>query len=474
LEAIAKTVFFGGTEVQSFSTPLNSLHDDGSWFARAHELRLWVVRCDANLRKTALKLVPQLEFHADNHCAWPVLAHAHMASDDGWQVRANVLVADWARRVTAFAEAGVAQAEVDPAAGVVGFAAFRATLAAILEAMVEPLRGLVVVLAPTIVQRPDVLEEALMHLLADSGLQRARWVVLVDVDVPLPRRLLDALGDEHALAGEYRVDEAQHRRDLAAMLQASPARFGTAFPVGVEPPRRVDDPPPVSKAERDEALRAAGIDPVLLDVAPQIRAKVFGAALAMKDGQGREAIELQREARDLCASVGMVEMQVIIWVALASYLSGLDQRREAKRELLGAIELAHAHDLLRVESQAHLALGLLHGLDRAYPEAIHSYVDAAKTAEAGDEPTLAIEAWRMAGQLAAQIGQDDAAANALHEALRVATGVPVSAQKTTSAPEAARQLATIYQRHGVTAQAASLFAQADAMEAGKESNHVGE
>jgi tetratricopeptide (TPR) repeat protein len=461
--------------VQSFSTPLNSLHEDGSWFARAHELRLWLVRCDANLRKPVLTLVPKLEFHADNSCAWPVLVDAHLANDDGWQVRANVLAADWARRIDAFAKVGVVQGTIAPITGMPGLAVFRGTVAAILDAMAEPLRGLVIVLAPTIVERPDALEAALLQLLSDARLQRARWVVMVDVDVPPLEGLLDALGEERQLVGEYRVDEAQQRRDLAAMLQpGDPSRFGTAFPVGVQPPPRVDDPPALPREQRDAALRAAGIEPAMLDVAPQIRLKVLSAALAMKDGKTREALLQQREARDLCGVVGLVEMQVIMTITLACYLSGVGEREEAKLELVRAAELARAHNLLRVESQAHLSLGLLHGLDGDQPAAIESYVDAAKAAEAAEEPTLAIESWRMAGQLAGQIGLDDAAARALHEALRVATGVPPVAQKATSAPEAARQLALICERHGMTAQAGSLYAQADAMEAGKELTHAGQ
>jgi tetratricopeptide (TPR) repeat protein len=461
--------------VQSISTPLNSLHEDGSWFARAHELRLWLVRCDANVRKPAITLVPKLEFHADNHSAWPVLIDAHTLADDGWQVRANALAVDWARRVEAFAKEGVVQKPVVASIGSTGFAGFRATLAAVLAAMAEPLKGLVVVLAPTIVEQAELFEAGLLQLIADPGLQRARWVVVVDVDVPLTRALVDALADDRRLIGEYRVDDAEQKRDLAAMLQpADPARFGTAFPVGVEPPRRIDAPPPLPPAQKEAALRAAGIDPAMLTAAPQIRASLLGAALAMKDGKPREAIGQQRAARDLCGAVGLVEMQVITRVGLASYLSGLDQRDEAKRELVEATKQARANGLLRAESQAHLALGLLHGLDRAYPAAIQSYVDAANTAEAGKEPTLAIESWRMAGQLSAQIGQDDVAADALRQALRVATGEPADVQKVSSASEAARQLAVLCERHGMAAQAASLYDQADAIEAGKGATHAGQ
>ena len=82
--------------MQSISTPLNAMHEDGAWFARAHELRLWLVRCDGNLRKPIVTLVPKLEFHADNFSAWPLLVDAHVAGGPdpgGWQVRANVLAA---------------------------------------------------------------------------------------------------------------------------------------------------------------------------------------------------------------------------------------------------------------------------------------------------------------------------------------------------------------------------------------------
>jgi hypothetical protein len=447
--------------VQSVSDPLNLLHEDGSWFARAHELRLWVVSCDASLRNPVLTLVPKLEFHADNRSAWPVLLDAHTKADDGWQLRANALAADWARRVEAFAKAGVQQGAVKVTQGPT---AFRTTAAAIGESMVAPLAGLVVVLAPSIVQHPTQLESDLTALMGDPALQRCRWVLVIDLDVAPPQILIDALGPQRSLVTRCRIDPAQQTRDLSAMLGGDPARFGTAFPVGVVPPRRVDDPPPLPKEQRDAALRASGIDPALVDRGPEIRANALGAAIAMKEGRGPEAIEQQRQARDLCASVGQHELQVITQITLASYLSGLEQRPAAKRELLAAIEVARAHGLLRSESQAHLALGLLHALDAEHPAAVRAYVDAGRTAEAAGEPMLAIEGWRMAGQLTARLRQDDAAVRAFGEALRIAAGTPPPQLEQSSAPEAARQLAALYERRGMQAQAASLYAQADAME----------
>lgn len=447
--------------MQSVSDPLNLLHEDGSWFARAHELRLWVVSCDASLRNPVLALVPKLEFHADNQSAWPLLLDAHTKADDGWQLRANVLAADWARRVEAFAKEGIAQGPVKAAQGPT---AFRTTAAVITESMAAPLAGLVIVLAPSVVQQAERLESDLTALMGDPALQKCRWVLVIDLDVTPPQTLIDALGPQRALVTRCRIDPAQQSRDLSAMLGGDPQRFGTAFPVGVTPPRRVDDPPPLPKAQRDAALRQSGVNPALVERGPEIRAKALGAAIAMKEGRGPEAIEQQRQARDLCASVDRPELQVIMQITLASYLSGLEQRPAAKRELQAAVEVARTHGLLRPESQAHLALGLLHALDDEHPAAVRAYADAGRTAEAAGEPMLAIEGWRMAGQLTARLRQDDAAVRAFGEALRIAGATPPPQVQRSSAPEAARQLAALYERRGMQAQAASLYAQADAME----------
>lgn len=211
----------------------------------------------------------------------------------------------------------------------------------------------------------------------------------------------------------------------------------------------------------------------MVDRAPQIRVKVLQASIAMKEGRGPEAVKAQREARDLCGEVNEPELWVITQVTLASYLSGLGQRPLAKRELRLAIEQAEQHQLGRLHAQALLALGMLHALDGEPGEAARAYSESARVAEANDEPILAIEGWRTAGQLAASHRQDDAAAQALQQALRLAADTPPADVKGSSAPEAARQLAAIYERRGMRAQAASLHVQADAMEHGEEVTDAG-
>jgi len=453
--------------VQSLSDPLNLLHEDGSWFARAHEVHLWVVHSDANLRKPVCTLLPKFEFHHDNDRAWVVLAEAHTAADDGWQLRANNLAAAWEQRVAAFAEEGIDMRPVVAQHGPTGLGAFALTVGAVLAALCEPLAGIVVVLTPGTVEDVEALEAELFELVGRPELKACRWVLALDSDVAPPGKLLDALGPDRWMVTTCVVDDAQQRRDFSAMLGGSdPARFGTAWPVGVVPPARVDDPPPLPIEVRDAALREEGIDPALLEQAPEIRAKVLGAAIAMKEGRGEQAIEMQSQACRLCAGLGLFELHVITRVGLASYLSGLDQRPVAKIQIREAIEVARTHDLPRPESQAHLALGLLCSLDGEYEDAVGAYTDAARSAEAGEEPQLAIEGWRMAGQLAIQLRQDQAAVDAFGEALRVAEGTPPEQLRDSSAAEVARRLASVYERHGMPAQAQSLHEQADAFEAG--------
>ena len=452
--------------MQSISEPLNLLHEDGSWFARAHELELWLLRCDANLRKPALTLVPKFEFHHDNRSAWPVLLDGHTRADDGWQLRANNLAVDWGRRVEAFAKEGVEQGPAWAQQGLSGLAGFATTVTLILRAMVAPLEGLVIVLAPGVIEDVAALQDELMALLSEPALERCRWVLLLDHQLPLPRALIDNLGPERCLITDCVVDDETQRRDITAMLGAgNPAHFGTAWPTGVQPPPRVDDPPPLAKEHRDAALQAAGVNPALIEGGPKIRAAVLGAAMAMKEGRGSEAIGLQRQAAELCAAMGLTELQVISQTSLAAYLSGLGQRPAAKQLLGETVNLARAQGLHRSESQTLLALGLLHNLDGDPEASAQAYVESARAAEAGGEPQLAIESWRMAGQLAAGIRQDQAAVDAFAQALRVAGACEPDEVRRSSAPEAARQLAAVYERHLMHDQAGSLYAMADAMEA---------
>lgn len=459
--------------MQAISSALNQLLETGSWFVRAGEIKLWVARVNADIRKTALQILAGLEFHNDNRSAWVILEDAYTKADPGWQVRANRLLAHWEDRRKAFREkegiempkaqlgalappAREAPHAVDP---------MRNTCAAVLDALRPPLEGFVIVLAPGIVENLETMGVEIEALAKDMALRCCRWVWLLEATQPWPS-LLERLGPV-GLRCECIPDPAQHKKDLDAMMAAPPTMIGRAGPRGVTPPKRVDDPLPMSPEEREAILRQAGLDPAYCEKAPDMQRLIFGAAMAMKDGKGSDALRMQREARDLAASLKLFEVAVLCQVALASYLSGLGRREEALAELHGAIELAQRHGLGLPEAQAHLAAALLLALGKRFPEAANEYAACARRSEEVKVPVLAIEAWRMAGQVNLQANVEAQAVSCFKEAIRVAEGSEVDTVKNSTASEVARKLANLYVRLDLPAQAESLFTQAEAMERGE-------
>ena len=85
LAQVAPDPVFEPATAESQGVPaeaIAALDELGLAAVRAHELELWLLRCDANLRKPALTLVPKFEFHHDNRSAWPVLLDGHTRADE--------------------------------------------------------------------------------------------------------------------------------------------------------------------------------------------------------------------------------------------------------------------------------------------------------------------------------------------------------------------------------------------------------
>lgn len=449
--------------MQSVSDALLALHRDVSWFVRAKEHRALHATFGGDLRGAALKVIAGAEVHADNRAAWVTLEDAFLVAEPAWAARANRLVEHWKLRVEAFAKDGVTMPEVTATPGDT-LAAFATTVASVIAAVRAPLEGVVVVLAPTVIDPLRAVEAELMALFAQPALSRVRWVIAVDEAAP-PMPALVAEPSLLCVVSRAIVDPAALDRDLDAIAGPS---GGVARPSGVVPPPRVDDPPPLPRETRDAALRASGVDPATLEAMPELRSQVLGAALAMKRGRGAEAIALQRAARDLAASRGMHLATALCQITLASYVSGLGDRPSALAELADASQRAEANGLPLQKAQAHLAEGMLLALDGRHSEAVVAYKNAGEAAEKAEAPSLAIEAWRLAGTIQMQAG-DEGAARSLQRAVTLAEGADPAVAKSTSAPEAARQLAEIYATRGHAEAARSLHAQADAIERGEAS-----
>jgi tetratricopeptide (TPR) repeat protein len=272
---------------------------------------------------------------------------------------------------------------------------------------------------------------------------------------------------EFGLHCECIPDPGQQKKDLLAILDAPQKMMGRACPRGVTPPRRINEPPPMPPEELAAALSAAGVSPAYCEKAPELQRLILEAAVAMKEGDAARALRQQQAAGELASALGVFDVAVLCRIALGSYLIAAGRRDEALLSLRDAAALAHKHGFALQKAQAHLGIGLLLCLAKRYVESAEAYEASARCAETAKVPVLAIEAWRMAGQVSLQAHDFDKASFAFREAVLVAEKSEVDTVKDSTAAESARKLAEIYDRLGMPDQARSLQAEAEAMERGE-------
>jgi tetratricopeptide (TPR) repeat protein len=252
----------------------------------------------------------------------------------------------------------------------------------------------------------------------NPALAACRWVWVLDAENPWPD-ILDRFRDR-GLRCECIPDPDQQKKDFAAMLAAPPTMIGRAGPLGITAPRRINEPPPMPREELAAALRANGINPEYCEKAPELQRLIFGAAVAMRNGESAEAVRQQQAAGDLAFSLDLFDVTVLCRVALSSYLIASERRDEALLVLQSAAKLAQERGLPLQEAQAHLGIGLLLALAKRYEDSADAYSVCARCAEAAKVPVLAIEAWRMAGQVSLQAPNREKAYRSFREAIRVA------------------------------------------------------
>lgn len=341
----------------------------------------------------------------------------------------------------------------------------RSACAALTAALRPPLDGFVIVLAPSAIADINIMASEVEALVNEPSLATCRWVWLLDAEDPWPT-LLERVGDR-GLRCECIPDPGQQKKDFAAMTSAAPTMIGRAGPRGITPPRRVTDPPPMPPEERAAALRAAGVNPEYCDKAPELQRLILSAAVAMKNEERTEAVRQQQAACDLALSLELFDVAVVCRVALSSYLMASGFRDEALVTVKSAAELARERGLPLQEAQAYLGIGVLLALSTRYWESSEAYSTSARCAEAANVPMLAIEAWRMAGQVALQAPDREKACQSFREAIRVAKVSEPDTVKDSTACESARKLAEICDRLNMPEQAQSLRAEAEAMERGE-------
>ncbi|MBX3276144.1 MAG: hypothetical protein KF729_38180, partial [Sandaracinaceae bacterium] len=196
-----------------------------------------------------------------------------------------------------------------------------------------------------------------------------------------------------------------------------------------------------------------------------LRAEVLRGALALRRGDPIAAARCQGRAASAANGAGLEREATLMEMVMASYLVAAEQRPLARERYQACADRALARGWYDLAAQSLMAIGSLHLVDRDRSAASVAYGRAGRAARDGGEKSLAIEGFRMAGQCAAEDGNQDVAARLFTEALAIAQPMGDAAAGRTSAPVAARQLADHFERLGARPQAASLREQATRMDA---------
>lgn len=451
--------------------PLERVVEAAEWFVRTPSVRVLHVLTTRALRDATLRHLTAAELLEPNTSPFFVLEAPTEPGDDGWSLRADELREDW-RSLAESAASGDAVGPLWPAmTGETPLTRFALELSEAVAALGPSKSGLCVVLAPVWVRAAERWRSDLEILLHVRGLSRVRFII-VEQDEAAASAVLDKLGSEADWV-DGRPDELEVRREMKerlAALERAPAGatghqlVGAASSPAAPPPRRGR---PVLSAEERSALAAeANVSPVLLDpdAMKRLRLLVLSAASAMAEGNPLEALRLQRQARDFCATEGLVREAVVNELVLGGYVVQAGSPERAIEVFASARGRADEAGLVDASVQAQMAIGACLLVRKRVEEAAAAYGEAGQIG-AASAPILAIEAYRLCGQLLLSLGRADQAATAFRRGVAVAQKGADAAMGPSTAGTAARQLAALCREHGLVLQAESLEAQALALEA---------
>lgn len=379
--------------------PLRRAADLLRGFIRTPALRLAWIEAELRLQPGAARIVAGCEYHADNHAVFVPLRGT------GWQDVSR----DWAQAIEALRQGyegrrlADAPLEEYEAADQQGSAGMAVQLVACARGVQAPAEGLMLLVQPG--PRPSSAWLArLAEMLAKPELAAVRAIVVTD---PLPgedRRWVEPLGAARTLHIPVEVNEPLAVREIEQALE-SESMFGVdkpgVWPRGVVIPgrpalirsKRGDSKPSTSERQTE----AAADEP--RDV-HRLRALVRKAALAMRRGEGPEAIRLQTEARTFCDDRAWPRDGVQMGLVLGGYLAALQQPRLAMSAFEQAAETADQGDVLDLRVQALLALASVAMSDGDAPAAFRAYRQAIEAAKKAEQPRLVMEAYWKAGECA--------------------------------------------------------------------------
>lgn len=445
--------------MDAFAEPLNRLTRAAWFWTASTSARALHVTLGTELRTLGLRALAAREADADHRYAVVLLEDVFTEGEGGWPERAERLVQGHAERVAAYGEAGLPIGALALPAETyeTPLGRFGATVRAYLETLRAPIEGLAVVLAPTRIEAPARWRAEVEALLAREELAAVRWA-LVEPDAPHLSDLVAKLGPI-ARACPCLVDEGQLSRELSAMSAArsaagaeGPAAAGMAWPQGVDLPPRPMKP----------GLRAAPPEPT-----PEERYRhalsthVLHAAAAARQGDIGLATTHQREARNLAAQQGDAPGLVAQELTLGGYALAAGELDAALARFENASGWAYEAELFVQVAIARLSAAMIHVVQQRPLVAMERYADGARWAEHAGETLLAIEGWRLAGQLAVELEREDEAIQAWSRAVLLAGQDPEAAGMS-SMSELSRLLARTLRGRGLHEQASAIEASIEA------------
>jgi tetratricopeptide (TPR) repeat protein len=447
---------------------IDRLREALRWFVAAPELRLLHVVTSTPLRAAALQEISDAQTSEHNRAPFIVLESPFQEPEPGWSLHVDELDEELEalREAALAADPPVAMGKL-PARGEPRGDSLRAFATRVQDALgVQPDGGgLVIVLAPAQLLQPDAWAHAVASLALAAPLARVRWVAVEASARDVSFAVLGNQVERVEARPSAEPGQALLPTWLAGMKSAPDGAeghrlAGMAGPSVAPPPRRGKRGPEPSEVAAQQKQLGLGMQ---LDAKrmQQLRILVLSAAEAFQRSQHGETVRQQREACDLAAALGLHKEAVVLELSLGAYLLQAEAHQQALDVFEQAITRARQAASPELEVQGHMAkAGAWMLLQRPF-EAADAYTAGGKLGENLESPALAIECFRMVGQLLLAQKREQEAASAWQRALELGQRAKPEQRAASSASVAARDLAEMYRRWGMSAQADALLAQAD-------------
>lgn len=444
-------------------------------FMAEPEVRFVHIVTNDSLRVSALEHIAAMEHHSENNRPIFILEAPVESNDDGWQARIEELrddMDDLGERLSK-ANAGVV-VDVMPAhaKAKTDLGAFGLELGAALQCLREPLGGFIIVLSPFWVKDRAQWIDDLKALVRLRTLARVRWVV-VDLDVALCKTIADELGNQ-ALVVDARLSDPRLASEMSSMVTLSESApdgamgyrlAGCAGPDEAPPPRK-EVPPALTPEQAGTFADVYNVPAAAMQVKPmhELRKLVLGASTAMTRGDTVVAVTKMRDARNTAQSMGLERIAIMLTLMMGGYALQARAPETAAKIFEEARLTAEKAKMLDLAAQAQMSMaaGLL--AMGKHSEAALAYAQAGQRAAEAGIRVIAIEAYRICGEILVKANDLDRAAQAFSRACAIANDAEPSEKQMSSAPEATRELAALFYKHDLPDTAEHLERVAEEME----------